>query len=411
MLMAFGFPGHKTNRPAQNPLRLLQWKLTDYTSYTYENNDWFPDIRMEYYYIANNSTKLDKVVVQDWDEVEWSPYKSLVQYSYNVNGRVVEQLISMEFMGDIFDYGKASYEYDSQNRLLKATMKVFDEWDQVWTPIFRYDMVYGSGTSFTAYQWNPYDDDEYYRAEYEFDSFGRIIQENIFASDDSLNWENNSRTFTQYHPQDSHTGADLIEYIADMFHLMLLLDSYEFPGMKSVVTHDFWDENMWLYAGIIECEYDTQLRLEWVNEDFYHGTNWLSSYTDDYFYDSDGQNNLVIGKIFLDGMDDFELDEKHEYGWESFEVANDDNTLPPARLAIEAYPSPFTDRLNIKTGAASSAPLTVSVYNLKGQLLHSFESSDGREIVWDGSDQPSGIYFIRASQGTESSVKKVLKLK
>ncbi|NLN85952.1 MAG: hypothetical protein GX135_07655, partial [Candidatus Cloacimonetes bacterium] len=35
MLMAFGFPGHKTNRPAQNPLRLLQWKLTDYTSYTY----------------------------------------------------------------------------------------------------------------------------------------------------------------------------------------------------------------------------------------------------------------------------------------------------------------------------------------------------------------------------------------
>lgn len=64
MLMAFGFPGHKTNRPAQNPLRLLQWKLTDYTSYTYENNDWFPDIRMEYYYIANNSTKLDKVVVR-----------------------------------------------------------------------------------------------------------------------------------------------------------------------------------------------------------------------------------------------------------------------------------------------------------------------------------------------------------
>lgn len=411
MLMAFGFPGNKSKRPSQNPLRSLLWRMSEYTIYNHENSDWEPDIKMEYFYASQNSFKLDKVIVQDWDEGEWSPYKSIVEYSYNPAGRVLEQSISMDFMGDVIEYGRASYEYDSQNRLIRTTMRVFDEWEEVWTPVFRHDMVYGSGTTFTAYQWNPYDDDEYYRAEYEFDSRGRIIQENIYASQDSLNWVNESRSFTQYHPQDDHTGSDLIEYLADMFHQMLLHDYYDFPGMKSEVTHDSWHENTWVYEGNMLFEYDAQLRLEQVKEEFYHGTNWLSSYIGDYYYDSDGQNNLYIGKYLYMGMDDYELDKKHEYLWESFDVASDDATLPPARLDIHAYPSPFTDRLNIKTDFAGSEPLTVSIYNLKGQLLQSFTGSTGNEFVWDGSAHPSGIYFIRASRSAESSVKKVLKLK
>ncbi len=98
-----------------------------------------------------------------------------------------------------------------------------------------------------------------------------------------------------------------------------------------------------------------------------------------------------------------------------------DETAPPLQISLSAGPNPFRDKINFNISGAKgiTEPLSLAVYNLKGQLVRElcYQHSDFLDpaLYWDGRDyknQPcaSGIYFTRLSLGgkTLKSLKTVL---
>ncbi|MDD2331155.1 MAG: T9SS type A sorting domain-containing protein [Candidatus Cloacimonetes bacterium] len=100
------------------------------------------------------------------------------------------------------------------------------------------------------------------------------------------------------------------------------------------------------------------------------------------------------------------------------------NSLPseegiPALINLACYPNPFRENLLIKINSQTPTPAQVSIYNLKGQKIRSFQAQLNRgitSVTWDGRDSQgtlsaNGIYFIRIHNGTNSYITKTLKLK
>jgi hypothetical protein len=93
-------------------------------------------------------------------------------------------------------------------------------------------------------------------------------------------------------------------------------------------------------------------------------------------------------------------------------VANSDDALIPPPLAINCYPNPFSDHLTIRLNQKVVTPLTVSVYNIKGQKVKEWSSVGKQDLIWDGRDNlqryvSSGVYTIRLIQGSESVSKRI----
>ena len=76
----------------------------------------------------------------------------------------------------------------------------------------------------------------------------------------------------------------------------------------------------------------------------------------------------------------------------SFEIPND------FELG-QAYPNPFNPRTNIRYSIPVNAELIMSIYDLQGRLVtnlvNGMVNAGYHEVVWDGSQSSSGLYFIR----------------
>jgi hypothetical protein len=114
-------------------------------------------------------------------------------------------------------------------------------------------------------------------------------------------------------------------------------------------------------------------------------------------------------------------------GWHSAGKANslgqvsiDVGTTPKndQGIHVSAYPNPFRGCVGIRcTLADKSKPITMDVYNIRGQrvkrLLDSRSLDADHTTTWDATDQcgrtvSSGIYLIKLQQGSLSQISKVL---
>lgn len=96
--------------------------------------------------------------------------------------------------------------------------------------------------------------------------------------------------------------------------------------------------------------------------------------------------------------------------------AEDPLEIPvPQFMIASAYPNPFADDASIAFVAKETLPLSVSIYNLRGQLMREEElvlRAGNSEYVWDGKDSrgtetAAGIYFLRARSGRDTQVIKL----
>ncbi|MDP8207622.1 MAG: T9SS type A sorting domain-containing protein [Candidatus Electryonea clarkiae] len=90
-----------------------------------------------------------------------------------------------------------------------------------------------------------------------------------------------------------------------------------------------------------------------------------------------------------------------------------DVPLPSGFYLGQFYPNPFNPRSIISLGLPSDAEINVSVYNIIGQKVTQLATgrynAGNHEIVFDGSEFSSGIYFIHASvPGKMDEVRKVV---
>jgi len=132
-------------------------------------------------------------------------------------------------------------------------------------------------------------------------------------------------------------------------------------------------------------------------------------------------DELVINTIYVDQNNTKWIGGKNLYMYNEngIPLASDDPIIPPAMTAL-AYPNPFKTEVSLRFDKASSGPLELTVYNLKGQKVHyrNYPSLPlgQQEIAWDGRDDngsncASGLYLIRVREQGRNQVYKALKLK
>jgi hypothetical protein len=102
-------------------------------------------------------------------------------------------------------------------------------------------------------------------------------------------------------------------------------------------------------------------------------------------------------------------------------VSNLDPVNVPAAPAIKSlYPNPFRQSSTIVLDTKDSIPITVKVYNLRGEQVRSIYEgkAKGSEQVlsWDGRaqdgrDLPPGLYLIRLTSPMGSQVQKTIKIR
>lgn len=94
--------------------------------------------------------------------------------------------------------------------------------------------------------------------------------------------------------------------------------------------------------------------------------------------------------------------------------------IPDTMQLYENYPNPFNPTTNIRFSIPYAMPVTLDVYNLKGQLVSKLidtELGQGvHKLVWNGKDNhnmpvASGVYFYRLSTPYGSCSRKMLLMK
>ncbi len=96
----------------------------------------------------------------------------------------------------------------------------------------------------------------------------------------------------------------------------------------------------------------------------------------------------------------------------------------PVQFSLrQNYPNPFNPSTSIQytvDGRQTSAPISLRVYNIRGQLVRILVDGEiepgNHQVVWDGRDDKgkevsSGIYFYRLAAGEHVATKKMLLLK
>lgn len=98
-------------------------------------------------------------------------------------------------------------------------------------------------------------------------------------------------------------------------------------------------------------------------------------------------------------------------------TANEDNLASQATLSSYNYPNPFTQLTNICFDLPKSGSACVSIYNMKGQLVRSFDwvhfEVGNNSVTWDGKDDQGktvadGMYLYKIQTKDSSTHGKML---
>jgi len=90
----------------------------------------------------------------------------------------------------------------------------------------------------------------------------------------------------------------------------------------------------------------------------------------------------------------------------------DDYEIPMVEYILSNYPNPFNPKTNIQFDINENDTGTLSIYNIKGQLIESNQFGPGQHnYLWDASNQASGIYFYKLHTQTTIETRKMLLLK
>jgi len=121
----------------------------------------------------------------------------------------------------------------------------------------------------------------------------------------------------------------------------------------------------------------------------------------------------VSNDAFVFMVDDFVMD--------LGEVSNVDPVTPVVATALNGnFPNPFNPETTISYSIKGTNPVTIEIYNTKGQkvktLVNETKAEGHYQAKWDGRDdnnQPvtSGVYFFRMKSGKFTSSKKMILLK
>ena len=103
----------------------------------------------------------------------------------------------------------------------------------------------------------------------------------------------------------------------------------------------------------------------------------------------------------------------HYFDVQYLSLAN--TTIPNQFEFYQNYPNPFNPTTTIEFSIPQTEFVTIKVYNVVGNeittLINDELSTGNHSIKWDGSQEPSGVYFVQIEGGSFVQTKKMVLLK
>ena len=90
--------------------------------------------------------------------------------------------------------------------------------------------------------------------------------------------------------------------------------------------------------------------------------------------------------------------------------------LAPEEFALSAaYPNPFNPTTSLDLSLDSSGSVSVKIYNVVGQAVATLASghmnAGYHNVTWDAANVPSGVYIVKVTTGSNTSIQKVMLMK
>jgi|GEM_PF-1867400 len=295
-------------------------------------------------------------------------------YGNNDFGRTVVQC---DDGGYLIAGSSSSFEPGKRAFILKTDELGTQEWYICYTSSVQvdlYDLVKSGDGGYIAagrYEYTVNDDDFYIM---KIDSIGNRLYENIIGGSDI------DECFALMKCQSGGflMGGVTYSYGADSGDLLL------------IKVDDFTNEE-WHYV------------LGWEFCDFVNGI--VENNLGEVFCAGASLSNIVSYDCLFMG-----------FAYPVQDVTSFNQELPKDNIVLNCNPNPFNQRLALEYVLPEAADMHLAVYDILGreiQLLANGHSSLGKHtIVWDASEQSSGVYFIRLMvDGRWSMVEKVVLVK
>ena len=91
---------------------------------------------------------------------------------------------------------------------------------------------------------------------------------------------------------------------------------------------------------------------------------------------------------------------------------NEECIMNNEKFKLTNYPNPFNPETMIELSIKENETGTLTIYNMKGQLLETYEYKAGNhELNWDAAQYSSGIYFYKLETQSYTETKKMIMLK
>jgi hypothetical protein len=100
--------------------------------------------------------------------------------------------------------------------------------------------------------------------------------------------------------------------------------------------------------------------------------------------------------------------------------SNDESDVALISLQASNYPNPFNPTTTISYSLPQTAPVELTIYNVKGQvvkhLVNEIQNSGNYKVSWGGTNDKnetvsSGFYFFKLTAGKDKIIEKMLMLK
>lgn len=348
---------------------------------------------------------------------EYTTLADSITYQLPLNGltgKYFSHTVTTEGQNTVIEYAEAStpsgpvtatysFTLDNCNRLVNN--RYYQQGGYLWSNTNYYYNSFGKPDSIVTESFYQYAsaDTTGYKSFYSYDTLNRQIQ--------VIGYQANSPSDNNFQPayKITHTYSEtaqpyqyplqIIEFIPlsiiyDMDYMLLFFDS-EYPPQST--THYLWSymSQSW--------DYSPYLFNFWNDENYMvFSTNYPQQV---YRFWNSG---LYIGNSQNYGDTGSEL----SITWEYY-TPNEDQSQPAIPFSLTAYPNPFRNILTINSNSKTAID-NVSIYNLKGQLIRSWNDVKAAGLTWDGKDSnnravSSGVYLIRARQQQQTFTAKVIK--
>jgi hypothetical protein len=291
--------------------------------------------------------------------------------------------------------------------------------DREWFDNKRTHIIYNNNNLASIVSWQQsgiYRDDYYTKSEFIFDPQGRISIQTDYSSTDSTNWTPIYRTNYDYDSGDVTTGASLVDLISRTYPRSWFYNETMQIGKISEATGMDWMYEYWRNKIQETYTYDNTGCLSIQNRYFWTmGGYWANESMRTYCFDV---NHNQCSDLIQNWNDETLVWQNYmttENTWEQLTPVEEDIAPVQDKLALNVYPNPFKDSFSIETASKILIPVKCCLYNCKGQMLYQIMIDSNAKTTLNNNTfmnkkLGAGIYFLKATQGNQTTCKKIIKL-